>query len=488
MLTIGQIFYLQGCQKIVYCTNVWRTKNKVQRTKSMNLHRIILVLIAVMYCALSVMYAILTPPWESPDEPAHYLYVSQLAARWRPPQKSTIQQTNRFSKDQAFISSNYEWYQPALGYLPAAVVYKVLEIIAPDSLPKQIPSLSSLIPTIPSKYNIFIHPDRGILHVWDDAWGLLIIRMLLSLLGLPVIFAAYRLGSLVDKESGFLGIAAAGWVAFLPQFTFINTSVRSDTLTNAIAALVFLTAALMQTSGEQRDRNALLMGILLGLGLISKNTFVYMVPIGLIAVILSDPRAPRTWLRLALLVLSPALILWGAYYLAFDEARIAFAYTLTTALKINPELLTWKHLQEIPEPLLIDLFYARFGWANVAPPAICSKFAFGFWSVGSCISLIQSVRFFRRPELGQQMKIVALLFVGMLLAFIGVVRFNLSVVQPQGRLLFPALLPWAILGFWGVWQILPKRSEKIVAILIVSFMLLFNIYALCFVLAPAYWR
>jgi len=68
------------------------------------------------------------------------------------------------------------------------------------------------------------------------------------------------------------------------------------------------------------------------------------------------------------------------------------------------------------------------------------------------------------------------------------VRFNLSVVQPQGRLLFPALLPWAILVFWGVWQILPKCSEKIVAILIVSFMLLFNIYALCFVLAPAYWR
>lgn len=455
----------------------------------MNLRRIILGLIAGVYCTLSVMYAILTPPWESPDEPAHYLYVSQLAARWHPPQKSSIKQTNSFSKDQAFISSNYEWYQPALGYLPAAVVYKVLAIIAPDSLPKQIPSLSSQFPAIPSRYNIFIHSDSGIFQVWDDAWGLLIIRILLSLLGLPVIFAAYRLGGLADnKKSGFLGIAAAGWVAFLPQFTFINASVRSDTLTNAIAALVFLTAVLMQTSGEQRDRNALLTGILLGLGLISKNTFVYMLPIGLIAVILSAPRAPRTWLRLTMLVLAPALILWGVYYLAFVEARAAFAYTLTTALKINPELLTWKHLQEIPEPLLIDLFYARFGWANVAPPAIWSKIAFGFWSVGICITLVQSVRFSRKPELSQQMKIIALLLVGMLLAFIGVVRFNLSVVQPQGRLLFPALLPWAILGLWGVWQILPKRSEKIAAILTISFMLLFNIYALFFALAPAYWR
>ena len=92
----------------------------------MRLRKAMLFSIAMVYCMLSFLYAALTPPWESPDEPAHYLYVSQLAARWRPPQKSTIQQTNRFSKDQAFISSNYEWYQPALGYLPAARLENLL--------------------------------------------------------------------------------------------------------------------------------------------------------------------------------------------------------------------------------------------------------------------------------------------------------------------------------------------------------------------------
>jgi 4-amino-4-deoxy-L-arabinose transferase-like glycosyltransferase len=453
----------------------------------MRFRKAMLFSIALVYCMLSFLYAILIPPWESPDEPAHYLYVSQLAARWRPPQKSNILQITSFSIDQAFISSNYEWYQPALGYLPAAVVYKVLAIVAPDSLPKQIPSLSSLVSTIPFKYNIFIHPDSGILHVWADDWGLLIIRILSSFLGLPVIFAAYKLGGLVGKENGFLGIVAAGWVAFLPQFTFINASVRSDTLTNAIAALVFLTAALMQTSGEQRDRNALLMGVLLGLGLISKNTFVYIVPIGLIAVILPNLRAPRTWLRLVFFVLAPAFILWGIYTFSFNEARVALAYTITTALKINPELLTWKHLQEIPKPLLIDLFYARFGWANVAPPGIWSKLAFGFWGVGSCITLVQVGRFSRKPEMSRQMRIIAILFVGMLLAFIGAVRYNLSVVQPQGRLLFPALLPWAILGFWGIWQELPGRSAKIATILMIGFMLVFNLYALFFALVPVYW-
>ena len=77
----------------------------------------------------------------------------------------------------------------------------------------------------------------------------------------------------------------------------------------------------------------------------------------------------------------------------------------------------------------------------MAPPAIWSRLAFGFWSIGSCISLTQLVRFFRKPELSQQTKIITLLLAGLLLAFGGAVRFNLSDVQPQGRFLFPVLLP-----------------------------------------------
>jgi len=484
---IGQIFYLQGCQKIVYCTNVWRTKNKVQRTKSMNLHKIILVLIAVMYCALSVIYAILTPPWESPDEPAHYLYVAQLAARWRPPQKSTIQQTNSFSKDQAYISSNYEWFQPALGYLPAAVVYKILAIIAPDSLPTQIPSLSSLFPAIPSRYNIFIHPDSGIFHIWDDDWGLLIIRMLLSLLGLPVIFAVYRVGNLLDKENVFLGIVAAGWVAFLPQFTFANANIRSDTLTNAIAALAFLAAALMQTSAAQRNKYALGMGVLLGLGVLSKHTFVYIIPVGLLAVILTNLRTPRAWIKPMIYVLAPILVLVGAYYVAYDEARVALAYTFSTTLQLRPEALTWHYLRQIPAPLLIDIFYARFGWANVSPADLWSRLAFSIWSLGAGWTLIQTCRTFRKPEASQPIKIMAILAAGLLLAFIGVVRYNLSNFSPQGRYLFPALVPYAIIAFWGPWQSLSARGRTIVGIAAIGFMLVFNLYSLFFALLPAYY-
>lgn len=49
-----------------------------------------LVIILVIYIAWSVIYAALVPPWESPDEPAHYLYVAYLAQHGVPPEPSPV--------------------------------------------------------------------------------------------------------------------------------------------------------------------------------------------------------------------------------------------------------------------------------------------------------------------------------------------------------------------------------------------------------------
>ena len=444
-------------------------------------------LIAILYCLFSSLYAVITPPWESPDEPAHYLYVSQLAERWRPPVKSTVLQTDHAFKDQAYITSNYEWYQPMLGYVPAAIIYKGLEVIDPQNLPARQPQLSFYAASKSSPAAFFVHPGGGIGDAWRDNWGLLILRLFLALLGLPVILAAYKLGNWIEGENGFLGLVAAGWIAFLPQFTFINATVRSDTFTNAVAALAIFTSAWMLVSEKKSDLPAAITGCLLGLGLISKNTFIYLVPVGFLAILLRDLRTPRAWIRPGLFMLGPFLILWGGYLLVFAQARQAFAYTFTTALKINPALVSGTHVLAILKPIWIDLFYARFGWANVAPPAAWSWIAFGIWGAGFCLSLFQAVRTYRETGWSPPLKVIGLSFACLLLAFIGVVRFNLSIDQPQGRFLFPALLAWGVLGFWGMGQFFKRRAEKIMAAGLVGFMLLFNIVALFHALLPAYW-
>lgn len=447
----------------------------------------VFILVCVTYLVLASAYAILVPPWESPDEPAHYLYAMQLAERARPPLQPTVQQKDYFCRDDAFISSNYEWYQPAVGYLPAALIYKTLALLAPHSLPHTIPPLNPQFCVDPfTHHNLFIHPNLKVFEIWKTEWGLLIIRLFLSLFGLVVIYATYQVGNACDRKN-WLGIGAASWVAFLPQFTFINASVRSDTLTNTIAALVLLLAVLMQLPHAHTNRLALAIGFLLGVGLLCKYTFVYILPVGLLAVILTSPRAPHLWIKPLILMGLPTLTLVAIYYLAFAEARTALIYTFNSALRLDPNTLNWKYLTKVLQPLFIEIFFARFGWANVTVPGILSHGAFAIWGIG-IVSALGHLWWLRRTIDPHTQKIILLLSVSILFAITGVIRFNLSTFQPQGRLLFPALVAWAVVSIWSWYQLLSPRAQKIATITLSGSMLVFNLYAIFFALVPAHYK
>lgn len=455
-----------------------------QRDRSLTYRRIAFGSICVIYLALTFAYAILVPPWESPDEPAHYLYAAQLAERGRPPLQPPVRQRDSFCRDYVYISSNYHWYQPALGYLPAAVMHKALNLLAPRALPRMIPPLHPPFCVDPISHpNLFSHPNLKLFAVWKNIWGLLLIRLYLSVFGLATIYAVYRIGCACDPAGGWLGIVAAGWVAFLPQFTFINASVRSDTLTNAIAALIFLLAVWMQTAHPHTNKLAVAIGILLGLGLLSKHNLIYIAPVALLAVILANPRAPRAWLKSLLWVGIPAATILAMYYLAFDEARAALMYTLTTpSYKMRADLLTFDYVRDTIQLVFIDSFFARFGWMNISVPSSWARLAMGFWIVGTAIAT---------KQVWQQRKnypIIKPVLLLMIAIFLADSSLLLTVFRPQGRHLFTILAPWAVLCFWGWFQVLSTRGRMFITIAAPAFMLAFNLSALFFVLVPAYYK
>jgi 4-amino-4-deoxy-L-arabinose transferase-like glycosyltransferase len=453
---------------------------------SLRLRQGLLAGILVVNFALTVLYAFLTPPWEAPDEPAHYLYVAQLATAWHPPIKPNVAQTTNFYKDQPFISSNYEWYQPAVGYLPQAVGYALLRTWFPSSLPAEIPPLSHLA-GIDSAHpaRLFFQPSSNPLEPWKAGWGLLALRLVTSLGGLVVVYATYRIGNLLDPQSGLLGLAAAGWLAFLPQFTFTSASVRSDMMANAMATLLLLLGAVIQKAALSNRTDSVLMGVLLGLGILTKGTFLYLVPLAVVAVLFRAPRSGRAWATSLLYLMGPALLIVATYYLAFDEARAALAYN-ATVLRPKAAFLSWDYLTQIPKPLLFDLFFASFGWANIAPSPNWSMLALAIWGVGACLSVVQAIRLFRRQGLTESVRIILLLGLLMILALCGAFYYNLAFAQPQGRFLFPALAAWAVFAFWGMWQMPFLRGRVLIAFGCVAFMLAFNLYGLS-ILFQAYY-
>ena len=44
-----------------------------------NISRLLFIAILSAYCVAGILYATTTPPWQAPDEPAHYNYVKYLA-------------------------------------------------------------------------------------------------------------------------------------------------------------------------------------------------------------------------------------------------------------------------------------------------------------------------------------------------------------------------------------------------------------------------
>ncbi len=440
-------------------------------------------LIVLGYCVLVTLYAVFTPPWESPDEPAHYLYVSQLARRWRPPSDPGVRQTNNFWRDYPYVSSNYEWYQPALGYVQGAWVYSLIDWLAPATLPEQIPPLN---PQPGESPNLFVHQPMRPWTVWKGVEGLLILRITSSLLGVIPILAAYRIGRLLLGDIS-LGLVAAGWVAFLPQFTFISGSVRSDTTANAVGALVCMLAVEMIFQKPRPARIAVLGGIL-GLGLLTKYTFLYLIPVGCFAVLLSVKDGTlRQYASNLLTLLIPLFLIVAAYFLSFEEARAALAYTYNHELTLLPHAFSWNYLKRIPEPLFIDLFFARFGWANVVISNFWARLSFGLWCAFAIITFVGTLSLYRDQATEGTFRALVLLWSAFILACAGALRYNLSVLQPQGRFLFPVLPAWAVLGFWGIFKGLRSRGVSIATKVSVLYMGLFDLFALI-TLYTAYYR
>ena len=95
-------------------------------------HRLILALILVLYFALGVLFAVNTPSWQAPDEPAHYNYVRYLAEKGSFPilhmgdyPHAYLEElkSRKFPPDLSIDPLRYEFHQPPLYYALTAPIY-----------------------------------------------------------------------------------------------------------------------------------------------------------------------------------------------------------------------------------------------------------------------------------------------------------------------------------------------------------------------------
>jgi hypothetical protein len=226
-------------------------------------------------------------------------------------------------------------------------------------------------------------------------------------------------------------------------------------------------------------------GLLLALALYAKLSMLFVLPLGLLCLFLrfARHRSVRQWFLESLVLLSAALLplIAGLIFVPTMREQVVYAYE---TLQPRSEFLSIQYLAGL-WPLTSSSFWGRFGWMNVLTPSWIAKLmnllTFGGLIGTLSLAVHQSPRS-KPPTIKQSLLLFWMTCVWVALGFL---LFNLSVHQPQGRLLFPALPALAVLVALG-YRHLAGRRFAVVGVAIVLLTLMANLVSLFGTLLPAY--
>lgn len=406
------------------------------------LNRLALVMLLLVYAVTATLYAVYTPPWQAPDEPAHYNYIRALAEERSLPviEEGDYDQeylrrltSQKFPPELSIVSLRYEDHQPPLYYLLAVSVYLLFR--------------GALIP----------------------------LRLFSVALGLLLLMVVHRLARTLFPDRPFLALTAMALIALLPQHVAMSAAVNND----GLAELVLATALWLAVRPNPRPW---LLGTVVGLALLTKTTAYVALPVALLALWWdgtrtntdersSPPTRPHPlrdaaarsgrMLFAALLLAGPWLIRNATVYGWTDPLGLA---RHNAVVQGQPRTAEWL-AQYGPLGLALRFlrttfqsFWGQFGWMGVPmhPPVylalavLSALLGWGFlaWWLDR-----------RRPHLTPlQRRGTLLLTLSATLTVLSYLWYNLTFVQHQGRYLFPALVPLTLAGalgleWWMGWRV-----------------------------------
>jgi 4-amino-4-deoxy-L-arabinose transferase-like glycosyltransferase len=390
---------------------------------------LILALALVAYAVLAVGYALHTPIWQNPDEPAHVNYVRFVALTrtlpelrpgdWDSALLSRLQ-NGRLQAGDSVESIRYESWQPPGYYLLASPAY----VLGPSS---------------------------------DDA-AVQRLRLLNVVLGGLTLVVGYFAARKLVPES--LALAVPFAIAGIPMFTAVSASVSADPLANLLAALLLL-ALLRQTDWR-------VVGVLLGVGLLTKLALAIFVPLVLW----------RCWRALVLagVITVPWLLHQVTTYGWTDPLALARHAQVVADQPRFPGLT----LDYAVDFLRVSFhsFWAQFGWMAIPAPDRL------YWTWGA-LCLLAVAGLLVRPlplrSCGWQLVLATVV-----LAALAYVTYNLTFQQFQARYVFPALVPICLLLARGWSALSPRRWPLLVPYALSAVLLALNAYALTRVLVPGF--
>ena len=422
-----------------------------------------LALILVCYFILGGLFAVLVPPWQVPDEPAHYNYVRQLAQTGAYPviavgdyDQDLI--ANRIAPpdarpDFSLDAVQYEDHQPPLFYTLAVPVFLLFN--------------GALIP----------------------------LRLFSLFIGAFVVVFGYLAVRAIFPAHPHIAAFAVAFIALLPQHLHMMAGFNNDSLSEALIALtVWLCARLIVVSSPLQlplsPAPLLLIAIVVGLSFLTKAQAYLALPVALFAVLVCLPkgRSLRDALLPLIIVIAIAGVIglpwWihglqvygGTDLLGLQRHNIVVAGQPTTVEWIAQY--GWGGLLSHMVETTFQSFWGQFGWMSIvidrrlyllflAITVVSALLFLAWWVHGLSAkarlkghAATSSGASIHSPYLvltREQTLALDMLVVLALAALLGFIWYNLQFVQHQGRYLFAGLIPMATALSLG-WHFIVSRK------------------------------
>lgn len=431
-----------------------------------------LAVIVGLYLAIATLYAIWTPKWQAPDEPAHFNYIRHIA------ETGTLPVLQPGDYDQAYLEKikaakfpatmsidaiRYESYQPPLYYLAATPVYWLARGAGIDAI-------------------------------------VIALRLFSIVLGALVLLVAFNVIHTLFPDDHWLALATVGWMATVPQHLAVSASISNDLAAELVLGLILWVVVMRIQRTLSDSQFVWLGGILFGAALLTKTT-IYVPGAALLigAHIASAKLAPRFASRslrltfysfaLALCLASPMFIRGALTYGLTDPLGIARHDAVVIGQPTTAEMIAQFGFQRIAFDffaITFKSFWAQFGWMGV----LVNDRIYVALAILSAIALLGLV-FYGLRLARQRERLTALQWAGIallgtlfLLALADYIAYNFKFLQFQGRYLFVSLIAIAFGWVSGLRELVAREYVGIGFILLYLAMLLLDLVCLFGFIVP----
>lgn len=439
-----------------------------------------------------VLYALLMPPWQAPDEVAHFEYAHLLATLGRPisPADDSV------PLEQAIIQSLYQYH--AWTYINSQLPARV-----PDRLNLTTFGYSRTLNRFSLTYVVYALAARPFLGQ-DVVVELYAMRLASVLMGALVVVLAFETAQLVAPDQPALAVVAAGFVLFLPQHAFITASASDGNLAElAASGCIFLLAALWRRGLGWPQAAACVLCALAAI--LSKATGYFLVALLLIVgpalVFRGQParRAEHGWswrpvasAGLVVGVLAVVLVPVVMFAPPLRYIRLMLSTNVKHLTDFLPYMLGLNLAGRFAFALAgtFNSFWTWFGWMTFGFP----QPVYTLLLILVCLAIAGLVWHLRQLPAPAELQKSLLVMLGLAAALALAVLVTWFVTSPnglnyfQGRYLFTAIVPIAVLLAAGGLALVPAHYRPPAALLALVLLALFDAAAVTTLAWPYFYR